>query len=130
MNKKDFIKYWIRTADKDWKAVQQLYEGKSYVQSLFFTHLILEKLCKALWIRDNENNHPPRIHNLNTLLSNTKIELTEEQLKFIILMNDFQLEGRYPDYSEKIYKRCNAKYTMSIIIEATALRKWLLKNLR
>lgn len=130
MNKKGYIKYWINTSHSDWIAVKQLYKGKSYLQALFFAHLTLEKLCKAAWLRDNENNHPPRVHNLNILLRNTKLNLTDEQWKFIVLMNDFQLEGRYPDYSEMIYKRCNSKYTNHILKETNKLRIWLLKNLQ
>ena len=130
MNKEGYIKYWIKTSASDWNAVKQLYNGRSYLQSLFFAHLAIEKLCKAVWIRDNQNNHPPRIHNLHILLKSSKLQLSEDQMTFVILMNDFQLEGRYPDYAETIYKRCNSKYTRKILDQANSLRLWLLKNLR
>lgn len=50
---------------------------------------VLEKLPKAHWVKDNHDNHPPRTHNLIKLSSQINFKLTE----------DFQLEGRYPDYT-------------------------------
>jgi HEPN domain-containing protein len=71
-DKKDHIAYWADTAKKDWKAVNDLYLGKNYAQALFFAHLVLEKLLKAHWVKDNDENTPPKTHNLIAILSKTK----------------------------------------------------------
>ena len=70
----------------------------------FLSHLMLEKLLKAHWIKDNEGNHPPKIHNLIKLSVNIKLKLPESDLEFLAVMNQFQLEGRYPDYIQGVYK--------------------------
>jgi hypothetical protein len=44
VGKKEQIQYWVNTAEEDWRSVQQLIKGKFYVQALFFTHLVIEKL--------------------------------------------------------------------------------------
>jgi len=71
--KEEYIKFWIEQSEDDWSAVFSLLIGKNYLQSLFFTHLVIEKLCKSLWIKYNAENVPPRSHNLIHLLSATPI---------------------------------------------------------
>lgn len=129
MTKEEHIAHWKITADKDWKAVQHLLKSKDYVHALFFTHLVLEKLCKAHWIKNHVSNHPVRVHNLQYLLENAKVITTEEQKIFLKKMNFFQLEGRYPDYQTDIYKICNKTFTEDIIKQANEIRLWLLKTL-
>ena len=129
-SKQDHIKYWIEQADDDWEAVETLYAGKKYLQSLFFTHLVIEKICKSLWIKYNDGNIPPRTHNLIYILSKTKIELSETESEFLLNLNRFQLEGRYPDYMTKMYKICNKDFTKTIIDKSKDLKTCLLKKLQ
>ncbi|MBI9038018.1 MAG: HEPN domain-containing protein [Bacteroidales bacterium] len=129
-SKQDHITYWIEQADDDWEAVETLYAGKKYLQSLFFTHLVIEKICKSLWIKYNDGNIPPRTHNLIYILSETEIELSETESEFLLNLNRFQLEGRYPDYMTKMYKICNKDFTKTMIDKAKNLKICLLKNLQ
>ena len=129
MTKEDYINYWKETSEQDWSSAEDLFKTKHYLQSLFFAHLTIEKICKALWIADNETNHPPRIHNLVYLLKQTRIILPEEKLDFLLLLNDFQLEGRYPDYQQKIYKSLSEAKAKEILLQTNETRKWLLNNL-
>ncbi len=129
MEKEQLIKYWKSESLRDWKRVELLFKNKDYVFALFCAHLSLEKILKAHWIKDNVNNHPPKIHNLPYLVSQTKLNASNEQMIFLEKMNTFQLEGRYPDYRVKINLVYNSKRTSVIIAEANSLRKWLIKNL-
>ena len=83
MNKRDYIDYWVQTAEKDWKATEHLCDKGDYLQSLFFAHLVLEKLCKAHWVKDNKPDIPPRTHNLVYLAENTQLSLMRSQLDFL-----------------------------------------------
>ena len=130
MTKEEHIQYWIQTAEKDWKAVDSLFKSKNYVHCLFFAHLVMEKLCKAHWIKDNKNNIPPKIHNLIWLIQNTKLQLTEEQLAFMDRMNEFQIEGRYPDYLMNRFKICNYKFTTKVLKEVKKIRLCLIEKLQ
>lgn len=129
MTKQEHIDYWIRTANDDWDAALSLFDNKKYVQSLFFAHLTIEKWCKAYWVKDNENNTPPRIHNLVRLIKSTKLEITDEDLIFLEEFNDFQLEGRYPDYLFEIYKRCDRNYTKQLINKIKLIIECLQKKM-
>jgi HEPN domain-containing protein len=124
--KSEHIEFWINQSINDWDAVNTLFVGKNYLQSLFFAHLVVEKLCKALWIKHNIENIPPRTHNLNYLLSFTPIELEDDKSEFILTLNRFQLEGRYPEYLTKMHNICNETFTKSIIETTNELRLWLL----
>jgi hypothetical protein len=48
MTKQEHIDYWRNTANDNWIDVQKMFKGRSYVPCLFFTHLVFEKLAKAL----------------------------------------------------------------------------------
>ncbi len=80
-----------------------MFKSKDYIHALFFSHLVLEKLCKAHWVKTNTANTPPKIHNLITLASQANLQLTVADVGFLGQMNQFQLEGRYPDYTSKLY---------------------------
>ncbi len=49
-DKDKLIAYWLDSADKDFKTMQDLYETENYHWALFIGHLVLEKLSKALYI--------------------------------------------------------------------------------
>ena len=55
-----------------------------------------------MWIKTNEGNTPPFVHNLLRLITQTNETFTEEQLQFFNEMNMFQIKGRYPDYAENL----------------------------
>lgn len=61
--KEEHFDFWLIQADDDWTAVETLFRGRNYLQSLFFAHLVIEKICKALWIKHNVGNVPPGTHN-------------------------------------------------------------------
>jgi HEPN domain-containing protein len=129
MTKQEHIDYWVETANKDWQALLNMYQSKDYVQALFFSHLVLEKLCKARWVKDNVINTPPKTHNLLVILENTKLQITDEDAVFFRAMNQFQLEGRYPDYANTIYKTYKADNTKIVLDNVNTKRIWLLGNL-
>ena len=68
------VKYWRDGALSDFKAVEGLFKNGSYPQCLFFCHLSVEKLLKALVVK--ETKEPASyIHDLRRLSEIAKIEL-------------------------------------------------------
>ena len=129
MTKSDYIEYWKLSAEQDWDIIEAVFAKKGYIQTLFFAHLVLEKLLKAHWVKDNIGDHPPRIHNLESIASRTKLNLLVDQMSFLTKMNLFQMEGRYPDYQNNIQKLCTEIFTSETLDEVKDLRLCLLKNL-
>jgi HEPN domain-containing protein len=94
----EHIEYWIRTSHEDNEVCLLLLESKKYLHALFLAHLAIEKLIKAHWVKDNINSVPPKTHNLVSLIKQTEAELSTEHMIFLTILNDFQIQGRYPDY--------------------------------
>ena len=129
MTKQEHIDYWVKTAEKDWKAVMDLFKSKNYLQCLFWAHLVIEKLMKAHWVKDNDGNIPPKVHNLVFLAEKTKLSIGEEEKNLFNVINQFQLEGRYPDYIEGMYKKYKLKQTQLMLDKINIQRICLLKKL-
>jgi len=46
------IDYWVKGAFSDIETAELLLTGKKYVKSLFFCHLAIEKILKALVVKN------------------------------------------------------------------------------
>lgn len=90
------IAYWRDSADEDWAVARELLDKKRIRHALFFAHLTLEKYLKAHICRVTGDLAPP-IHNLVRLAERAGIELSSEQLDLLADVNEFNIEGRYPD---------------------------------
>ncbi len=130
MDKPDYIVYWKVTAQKDWDAVGHLFEKGDYLHALFFAHLVIEKLLKAHFVKDNESEFPPRTHNLLMLVSQTNLGPSVEQLRLLSQTNQFQIDGRYPDYQLNMFRIASRTYTEILLQEIDELKIWLENNLQ
>ena len=130
MTKREHMKYWFKSAKHDLKVAQDMLKNKHYDWCLFLGHLVLEKVLKAFWVRDNRNSVPPKIHSLTKLLKQTKLKIDEEQTDFLIIIDKFYIAGRYPDYRFKFYKLCTRKYAEEKFKKIKELYKWLIKKIK
>ncbi len=90
------IAYWKESAEEDWLVAGDLLEKKRIRHALFFGHLTLEKILKAHVCRVTGELAPP-IHNLVRLAERAAIELSDKQRDLLAEVNEFNIEGRYPD---------------------------------
>lgn len=105
MDKKQYIDWWKNEALKNWETAIYLMNGKQNVFALFIFHLTIEKFLKAHWVKDNVDNSPPRTHDLSLLYNQTDLELENGFVDYLSIINEWNMESRYPDYKLKIYKR-------------------------
>ena len=89
-----------------------------------------EKLAKALWVKQNVENIPPRVHDIIAILNETNLELTEDDIRFLYDLNRYQLEGRYPDYRKNIYKITSRQYADDMINKGKNFKAWIEKALQ
>ncbi len=129
MTKIDYINYWKVTAQEDWEVTQILFEKKKYLQALFFGHLVLEKLLKAHWVKDNTSDFPPKIHNLIRLAAQTQLEISDDDIDFFDTMNSYQMEGRYPDHQFAVLKTLKKAQVEKLLKEINRIKIWLIKHL-
>ena len=65
MTLEEHIQYWLKSAAHDLETAETLFNNNRYDWSLFLGHLVIEKLLKAHFVRDNRNKVPPFTHNLS-----------------------------------------------------------------
>jgi HEPN domain-containing protein len=125
MRKNTLIIYWVETANRDYKTMLNLYKSRDFQWSLFIGHLVIEKLIKAIYVK-NISDNPPRTHDLLRLSESAKIRTTEEQKNALDLITTFNINARYPDYKQSFYKKCDYNFTTNSLEKIKELRIWLL----
>ena len=104
MNNIDLMNYWIESSDEDYNVMNVLYRNKKNSYCLFFGHLVIEKLLKALYANRNKNApHAPKSHDLLYLAEKTKLELTERQEDLLDTITRFNMNARYDNYKKEFY---------------------------
>lgn len=103
------IKHWIDSAERDRATMEILLSSKRYPESLFFGHLVLEKMLKAFVIMETKEQ-PPKIHDLSRLTKSANLNLEKDILDYFELVNKFNIRGRYEDYKKAFYKTCTREY--------------------
>jgi len=121
INVKKQILYWETGADEEMLNAKIMIENNRFLAGLFFCHLCLEKILKALVVKITEE-HPARTHILSSLADTTQINFDEKQEQFIAEIQVFQLEGRYP---ENFPLEPDAGTAMIYFEQTKILYKWL-----
>ena len=119
------IDYWVTSSDEDFAAAKSLLEKGHLRHSLFFAHLAIEKMLKAL-VTKRTKDIPPRIHNLVRLAEIADLKLDQEQELSLREFGVYQLQGRYPDSEEVSLGSSFAKQEIS---RARRMLSWLKKRL-
>lgn len=130
MKIEEHIKYWVEGADHDLDSAESLFVAGKYDWSLFIGHLVLEKILKALYVQDNQNQLPPKTHNLVKLAENTNIALSADQNFFLDEVNDFNLEVRYPEYRREFYKKCTNAFAEPYFVRIKEMFQWIKSHLK
>jgi HEPN domain-containing protein len=129
MTKEDHIKYWTNDAERNWETASYLKQGKQNVMALFMLHLVVEKLLKAHWVKDNVDNTPPRTHDLQLLFKQSELSLSTEHYDYLSVINQWNIDTRYPDYKNKVYQIATELYLENHFTKVSELRECLLEKL-
>lgn len=129
MTKHDKINYWLKSAENDWKVAGHLFEKEDYPYALFFGHLTIEKTLKAAFV-DKFDEQPPFTHSLTYLAKIIELNMSSEQKDLLEIINDFNLEARYPDEKFSFYKKCTKEVTENHLKKIEELRAWLLQRIQ
>lgn len=125
MKLEEHIQYWLDSAEHDWETAKNLYLTGKYDWCLFIGHLVLEKILKGIFVQDNNNQLPPKTHNLVKLAENTNLSLSEDKKFLLDEINDFNLEVRYPQFKNEFYKKCTKSFTEHYFKQIEGMEKWL-----
>lgn len=129
MKRQSQVDYWVESAKHDLDVAETLFNNHKYDWCLFVSHLVLEKILKAAYVK-NVDVHPPRTHDLVRLTKKSGVELDEETLEFLDAVNTFNISTRYPDERMKYYKMCTHAFTKEQFDRIKEIYRWLLKIIK
>jgi len=128
MNIDQIKEFWTEEAAEALQVAGHLFEKGDYSYSLFFGHLAVEKILKAVYVT-RKCEHAPYIHNLEKLAELSGIVLTAEQKLSLIQITDFHLEARYPDHKRSFRKKCTEDFTKEMLNKIEGVFQWLISML-
>jgi HEPN domain-containing protein len=126
----DKVKYWITISQYDLDTAKAMLETKRYLYVGFMCHQAVEKILKALYCREH-NDDAPYTHNLTFLLENTSLfkEISQTQLEFITELKPMNIESRYPEYKMEMFRKLNLETTISYYDRSKEIVEWVKKKL-
>ena len=126
MNSIDLMEYWFKSADEDYDTMLYMRAGKKNTWCLFMGHLVIEKLLKGLYAKNNlDDPIAPKIHNLILLSQKANLEVPSEIREKIQTINTFNISARYDDYKRTFDEKCTDDYTSEQVKNVEEVRKWL-----
>lgn len=105
-----------------------LFKIKRYSDSLFYGHIVLEKILKAHVVHKIKKQSE-YTHNLVKLMHEAGINLSESEQDILDIVNDFNIRARYPDEKLRFYKQCTKKYSEYYLKQIKSLYKNLCQKL-
>ncbi len=121
------IDYYLESSDADFKIAKKLFEDKEFGYCLFFCHLALEKILKAIVVI--RTDAPAEYtHALFRLAEVAGIELAPEQLEDLKTITKFNIAGRYEDAKWEFRKSATYEYTEKYLQITNDLILWLKEN--
>ncbi len=124
MDKEKVVSFWIESSKDDWKVSNHLFEKGDYSYSLFFGHLTIEKILKAIYA-NKKGDTPPYTHRLVYLSEKASLKLTDEQLELLETITDFNMEARYPDEKFSFKIKCTKSFTEMYLSKIKEMKEWL-----
>jgi HEPN domain-containing protein len=121
------IAYWIDSAAYDLETGKSLLRTKRYPYALFFGHLAIEKILKALVVK-NTGEHAPYTHSLLMLAQKAGMDIPETMLDQLAEFMGFHTEARYPDAKMDFYRKRTKDFTALKFKEIKEVYRWLVKR--
>jgi len=126
----DKVEYWLNLADEDVLNAKTMLKGDRFLGTCYFCHQIAEKALKAV-VASVAEETPPKIHDLGKLAvrGNIYSDLSEEQIAYLVDLEKFQIEARYPEYKSQIAKSLNSQKCVLILKETEEFLCWIKQRL-
>lgn len=125
MSQNEAVDYWITSAKEDWEVAQSLFASKKYNHALFFLQLTLEKLIKAVHIR-NHDDHPLYVHNLVLLAQKAELDFDQGIMEELKEISSFNVSTRYDSYKRDFYHKATSDFAAEWMKKGETIRSKLL----
>ncbi|MEK6552466.1 MAG: HEPN domain-containing protein, partial [Bacteroidota bacterium] len=125
MERQEHIKYWLDNSEEDWLSANEIAtKNERKYTALFLGHLSLEKLLKALYVKLYEQT-PPYKHDLVLIAEKCNLELTDEIVTDLKIINEFNIQTRYPDYKNEFIKLSTKSFVKTELKRIKRVREWI-----
>ena len=130
MAREDITSKWRKIAAKDIEVAELTHDNGYWLYAAFLCHQALEKTLKAYYVATHYDD-PPFTHSHTRLLSRCGLtdELTDEQLRFVTLIEPMYIEARYPEQKLDAAKMLNKDASLYILQSTKELIQWIEKRL-
>ena len=121
------VAYWLDGAEYDIDTAESLFKTEKYPYALFFGHLAIEKILKALVVKETKK-HAGYTHSLPSL-ANKLTKIPEKIKEKLADFMEFYFEARYPEEQKKFHDKCTKDFTQQKLNEVKEVLKWLNQKL-
>ncbi len=123
----EVVKYWLTASKEDFDSAEILFQNKKYHHALFFCHLSIEKMLKAIIVKSTKTA-PPLIHDLIRLAEKAKLPLSEAQMNELAEITTFNIDARYDDYKLSFRKKAKKQFSLKYLKKTREMLQWLTKH--
>ncbi len=122
----EVVKYWLTASKEDFDTAEILFENKKYHHALFFCHLSIEKMLKAIIVKSTKTA-PPLIHDLIRLAEKSSLPLTDSLKNELAEITTFNIGARYDDYKLSFRKKAKKRFSQKYLEKTKEILQWLSK---
>jgi HEPN domain-containing protein len=122
------VEYWRLGAEYDLGVADALLAAGKNPYALFMGHLALEKLLKALVVKET-GKHALYTHSLPMLAGKLAFAVPDRIKADLIVFMEFHSEARYPEAEREFYKKCTARFTKRNMAKIVRVFKWFRQRL-
>ena len=123
-SEEEVVKYWSTASGEDFDTAEILCRNKKYHHALFFCHLSIEKMLKAIIVRSTRTA-PPLIHDLVRLAEKAEIDISEAQKNELAEITTFNIGARYDDYKLSFREKAKEEYSLRYLEKTREILEWL-----
>jgi len=127
-NIEEIIDYWKDSSDQNYATMNNLLKSRDYSWALFIGHLVIEKLLKAHYVK-NQKKHALYTHDLLRLSSKCGLKVYSEFEEWLDDISTFNLNARYDNYKQDFNKLCTKEFTAVWVQRIEKIREWLIQKL-
>ena len=112
---------------EDFDSAEILYQNKKYHHALFFCHLSIEKMLKAIVVKST-GAAPPLSHDLVRLAERAGLDLSEPKKNELAEITTFNIAARYDDYKLSFQEKATEKFSVKYLKKTGEILEWLSKH--
>lgn len=128
MSPEEKVEHWLDIAEYDLETAAAMQNSGRYLYTVFMCQQALEKLLKAIYIKQR-GEEAPYTHNLLYLVDLLDLSPQTEYLQTMAALNTYYIQGRYPAYKQKLSQLLDKGTSQALLSKTQEIFKWLKSHL-